>query len=74
MHMSTKSTFMSRDNVKLIKEGEDQKRKTYIALCIAPTPPHVSNEDLQELSKIKNLKLMQKTPIRVLHRRPNAVR
>ena len=45
-----------------------------MALCIAPTKPYVSTEALIKLSQTKNLELQQKTPIRVLHRRPNAIR
>jgi tRNA pseudouridine synthase 10 len=60
--------------VKLLKDGEDQKRKTYMALCIAPSRPFVSTKDLKKLSGMKNLELQQKTPIRVLHRRPNSIR
>lgn len=57
--------------MKLLKEGEDQKKKTYLALCISPT---IQTLDLEKLSSIKDLELQQKTPIRVLHRRPNATR
>jgi tRNA pseudouridine synthase 10 len=60
--------------VKLLKDGEDQKRKTYMALCIAPSRPFVSIKDLEKLSEMKNLELQQKTPIRMLHRRPNSIR
>ena len=66
--------FSCRKIVKQLKDGEDQKRKTYLALCIAPTKPYVSTEALIKLSQTKNLELQQKTPIRVLHRRPNAIR
>ena len=45
-----------------------------MALCIAPSRPFVSKKDLEKLCEIKNLELQQKTPIRVLHRRPNAIR
>jgi hypothetical protein len=45
-----------------------------LALCIAPTKPYVSTESLEKLNHTKNLQLEQKTPIRVLHRRPNTVR
>ena len=57
--------------MKLLKEGEDQKRKTYLALCISPTIP---NLDLDKLSSMKEVEVQQRTPIRVLHRRPNATR
>jgi hypothetical protein len=50
-----------------------QKRKTYLALCISPSKPFTA-ADLDKLASIKDLELQQKTPIRVLHRRPNATR
>lgn len=61
-----------------LKEGEDQKTKTYNALCrLCPgnnsTP--ISMTDIKsKLEAIKDLELKQRTPIRVLHRRPNAIR
>ncbi len=60
--------------MKLFKDEEDQKQKTYMALCIAPSWPFVSTKDLEKLSDMKNLELQQKTPIWVLHRRPNSIR
>lgn len=54
-----------------MKDGEDSKRKTYLALCISPT---IANLDLDKLSSMKNVEVQQRTPIRVLHRRPNATR
>ena len=57
--------------MKILKDGEDQKKKSYLALCISPT---LECPDLQNLNAIKNVELQQKTPIRVLHRRPNATR
>ncbi len=43
-----------RQNVKLLKEGEDQKKKTYLALCISPT---IAELDLEKLNSIKDLEL-----------------
>ncbi|TRY78941.1 hypothetical protein TCAL_05003 [Tigriopus californicus] len=62
-----------------LKEGEDQKTKTYNALCrLCPgknSTNLMSMTDIKaKLELIKNLELKQRTPIRVLHRRPNAVR
>jgi tRNA pseudouridine synthase 10 len=59
--------------VKLLKDGEDQKHKTYKALCIAPSRPFVSKKDLKKLSEMKNLELQHKTPIWVLHQRHNLI-
>ena len=62
-----------RSEIKLLKDGEDQKTKTYTALCITPEP--IELEDLKtKLEAIKDLELDQKTPTRVLHRRPNSNR
>ena len=58
----------------MLKDGEDQKKKTYTALCYTPGMTYVSADVQKKLSGIKDLELDQKTPIRVLHRRPNAVR
>ena len=65
--------FFCRAEIKLLKDGEDQKTKTYTALCITPQP--IKLEVLRaKLESIKDLELEQQTPIRVLHRRPNATR
>lgn len=55
-----------------MKEGEEQKKKTYTALCVSQKS--LSSEKLNQLKEMKDLVLQQKTPIRVLHRRPLAVR
>ncbi|XP_055834493.1 uncharacterized protein LOC129903040 [Solanum dulcamara] len=51
----------------LMREGEAEKQKQYAALVWISCP--VSDEDLQTISSLKELKVTQKTPIRVLHRR-----
>lgn len=51
----------------LMREGEAEKQKQYAALVWISHP--VSDEDLQTISSLKELKVAQKTPIRVLHRR-----
>lgn len=55
-----------------MKEGEEEKTKNYKALCLLKAS--VSDDKLCNLSQISNLELAQKTPIRVLHRRPLATR
>ncbi|XP_046383655.1 tRNA pseudouridine synthase Pus10 [Ischnura elegans] len=56
-----------------LKYGEEEKKKRYTALCVALTPPPPGAlESLSE--KVNDLVLHQKTPIRVLHRRPLAER
>ncbi|KAJ8540843.1 hypothetical protein K7X08_001659 [Anisodus acutangulus] len=51
----------------LMREGESEKQKQYTALVWISRP--VSDEDMQMISSLKELKIAQKTPIRVLHRR-----
>nr|CAB3265317.1 putative tRNA pseudouridine synthase Pus10 [Phallusia mammillata] len=66
---------VSKSDCKKLKEGEEEKTKSYSAVCCfiyPPSPDSISK--LEDLSKITNLELKQKTPIRVLHRRPLATR
>ncbi|XP_019186230.1 PREDICTED: putative tRNA pseudouridine synthase Pus10 isoform X2 [Ipomoea nil] len=51
----------------MINEGEAEKQKQYSALVWISRD--VNNEDLQTISSVKDMKIIQKTPIRVLHRR-----
>lgn len=55
-----------------MKEGEEEKTKTYSALIW--TDKAIQKKDIEFLNDIKDLKIDQKTPLRVLHRRPLAVR
>lgn len=57
--------------MELLKAGEEKKTKTYEAYCVA------WNVDLKKLAAVSQeapLTLEQKTPMRVLHRRPIATR
>ena len=63
-----------RSETKYLKEGEDQKTKTYTALCNLPPDFPYSPDIAKKIESISNLELDQRTPIRVLHRRPNAIR
>ena len=56
-----------------MKEGEDQKRKTYTALCVI-SKEFTIDWIKEKLEPITDLELGQNTPIRVLHRRPDAKR
>jgi len=56
----------------LLKEGEEEKRKRYSALCIVGRT--LLETDIDKLNGLKDIKLSQKTPIRVLHRRTLATR
>ena len=61
------------DDLKILKQGETGKSKVYRALC---TLKETSKElvNLEKLEGIKDLDIVQKTPLRVLHRRPLASR
>ena len=63
---------VSKDASRLLKEGEEEKRKFYSALIW--TSKEIAPEHLVFLSELKNLQIEQKTPIRVLHRRTLATR
>ncbi|XP_027594505.1 tRNA pseudouridine synthase Pus10 isoform X1 [Pipra filicauda] len=64
--------LVTREAIGRMKEGEEEKTKTYSALIW--TDKAIQREDIALLDDIKELKLDQKTPLRVLHRRPLAVR
>ncbi|KAL3840157.1 hypothetical protein ACJIZ3_024748 [Penstemon smallii] len=51
----------------LMREGEAEKQKEYAALVWISRP--LDNDDVEALSSLKELQILQKTPIRVLHRR-----
>lgn len=59
--------FCDKDDVSInLKKGESSKAKIYSALCILNR--NLNNEDHEKIKKIKDLKIFQDTPIRVLHR------
>lgn len=64
--------IVTRDAMSRMKEGEEEKTKTYTALVWTLKP--IKKEDLTFIDDIKDLTLDQKTPLRVLHRRALAVR
>ncbi|NP_001085415.1 tRNA pseudouridine synthase Pus10 [Xenopus laevis] len=64
--------IVSREAVAHMKEGEEEKTKCYCALIWIEKM--VRNEDLQLLDGLEELTIAQKTPLRVLHRRPLASR
>ncbi|XP_031560971.1 putative tRNA pseudouridine synthase Pus10 [Actinia tenebrosa] len=63
---------VTKEEYSTLKEAENTKTKTYS--CLVWTEKEISEKDLEKLTEIKDLKLQQKTPLRVLHRRPLAVR
>ncbi|XP_071996682.1 tRNA pseudouridine synthase Pus10 isoform X2 [Engystomops pustulosus] len=64
--------IVTREAVAHMKEGEEEKTKCYSALIW--TEKTIRKEDVEFLNDIKELKILQKTPLRVLHRRPLASR
>uniref|UniRef100_F6PZI5 tRNA pseudouridine synthase Pus10 n=1 Tax=Xenopus tropicalis TaxID=8364 RepID=F6PZI5_XENTR len=64
--------LFTREAVAHMKEGEEEKTKCYCALIWLEKK--IQNEDLQQLNGLQELKIAQKTPLRVLHRRPLASR
>ena len=79
VNSSTKDIFIrdlqivSKSSIASLKEGEDAKRKTYKALCVL-SKKFTLDFVKEKLEPIKDLELAQLTPIRVLHRRPDAER
>ena len=65
-------TEVSKEETSLLKEGETEKNKQYCALVWSEK--EITTGELECLEGIKNLKIAQKTPIRVLHRRSLATR
>jgi len=63
---------VSKDETGILKQGEEDKQKCYVAVCWSHGG--ITDEQIAELAAIKDLTLQQKTPIRVLHRRPLATR
>ncbi|XP_014216520.1 putative tRNA pseudouridine synthase Pus10 [Copidosoma floridanum] len=60
--------ILAKTNLKILKQGEISKSKSYRALCIC------RKEDLNlffinKLQTMKQFKIIQNTPVRVLHRR-----
>ncbi|KAG8014529.1 putative tRNA pseudouridine synthase Pus10 [Nibea albiflora] len=64
--------IVTREAMGRMKEGEEEKTKSYTALIWTQKP--IQSEDISFIDDIKDLTLDQKTPLRVLHRRALAVR
>ncbi|KZS19858.1 putative tRNA pseudouridine synthase Pus10 [Daphnia magna] len=65
---------VTKEQLSVLKQGEEEKTKIYRALCVTLDGSTPTEEDLAKINDITELVLMQKTPLRVLHRRPLAVR
>ncbi|KAM9770628.1 tRNA pseudouridine synthase Pus10 isoform 2-T2 [Menidia menidia] len=64
--------IVTREAMSRMKEGEEEKTKSYTALVWTQRP--IQQEDIAFIDDIKDLTLDQKTPLRVLHRRALAIR
>ena len=79
-HINTSTTdnsvqslcVVSSNASEILKIGEENKKKTYSDLVWSSQP--ITAEQLKFLDDISDLKIAQKTPIRVLHRRSLATR
>lgn len=66
--------LVSKDQLLILKQGEEEKTKNYAAICVVLDAKPISQEELNEIHGITDLVVNQKTPLRVLHRRSLAVR
>ena len=64
--------IVDKVDTETLKEGEETKTKTYSCVVWLENDP--SDAKIEDLAAIKDLKLEQRTPIRVLHRRNLAMR
>ena len=62
----------SREQLAVLKHGEEDKVKHYRAVCWAARP--LSQADVAVLNAVAELQVQQDTPVRVLHRRAPLVR
>lgn len=60
--------MVTREELKYLKMGEEQKKKFYRALCVLKTPANV--ELIKRLDIPNGFLVQQQTPLRVVHRRP----
>jgi tRNA pseudouridine synthase 10 len=65
-------SLVTKKCIKRLKQGEEEKRKKYTALCRTKHPYCL--ETLKKLESTSDLVIKQETPVRVLHRRSNAFR
>lgn len=64
--------LIEREDLSKLKEGEQDKKKIYRALCVASR--ELTNKDVEKINQVKEFTIQQETPIRVLHRRTVATR
>ena len=51
----------------VLKKYEDSKKKLYT--CVVWSKNEITDEDIKKIEDVKNKDIIQKTPLRVLHRR-----
>ncbi|EYU36817.1 hypothetical protein MIMGU_mgv1a003989mg [Erythranthe guttata] len=59
--------FLGSQGWVMMREGEAEKQKQYAALVWISRP--LNDDDVLSLSSFKDMQILQKTPVRVLHRR-----
>lgn len=64
--------IVCRDDLSSLKQGEEEKKKCYRAKIWCDKT--ISDDCIDKLNSMKDVLVEQKTPIRVLHRRPIMVR
>ncbi|XP_040576179.1 tRNA pseudouridine synthase Pus10 [Lepeophtheirus salmonis] len=67
-------SLLLKSDLKTLKEGEDQKTKTYRSVVVIPSDVEMTLDVLNGKLPASKVTLSQKTPVRVLHRRSNALR
>lgn len=60
--------LVTKDQLLVLKEGEEDKTKNYAAVCVMLDGLPISEDELKKVDGITELVVMQKTPLRVLHR------
>ena len=59
--------YCTKDYFSILKKYEDSKHKFYT--CVVWCSKDISEEDITKINSVKELNIIQKTPIRVMHRR-----
>lgn len=75
LNLSTNINNISVANSNIMKqiiEGAQEKKKQY--RCVVYVTREISQEDIDKLNQIQDLKIFQKTPVRVMHRRSIEIR
>ena len=60
--------LIEKEQLNTLKQGEEEKTKIYSDLCVTLDHLCLTDEEVGRLNGVTDLVLMQKTPLRVLHR------